>query len=145
MGLRIYNGGTYDLFHWGHVELLRRLKEFAGEDGSVIVAINTDEFVQEFKRKAPVMTTEERAAVVGACRYVDEVIINYGGQDSKPAILEAKADFVLTGTDWSDKDYNSQMGFTRDWLEANGIGFGFLPYTAGVSSTAIKERVMFRR
>jgi glycerol-3-phosphate cytidylyltransferase-like family protein len=88
------------------------------------------------------MTTEERAAVVRACRYVDEVIINYGGQDSKPAIIEAKADFVITGTDWSDKNYNSQMGFTRDWLEANKVGFGFLPYTAGISSTAIKARLV---
>ena len=145
MGLRIYNGGTYDLFHWGHVEMLRRLKEFAGQDGFLIVAINTDEFVQEFKGKAPVMTTEERAAVVESCKYVNEVIINYGGQDSKPAILEARADFVITGTDWSDKDYNAQMGFTREWLETNGVGFGFLPYTPGISSTGIKERMLFRR
>jgi glycerol-3-phosphate cytidylyltransferase len=142
LGLRIYNGGTYDLFHWGHVEMLRRLKQFAGEDGTLIVAINTDEFVKEFKGKSPIMTTEERAAVVRACRYVDEVIINYGGQDSKPAIIQAKADFVITGTDWSDKDYNSQMGFTRDWLETNKVGFGFLPYTAGISSTAIKARLV---
>lgn len=145
MGLRIYNGGTYDLFHWGHVEMLRRLKEFAGQDGTLIVSVNTDEFVQKFKGKKPIMSTSERVAVLKACRYIDEVIVNHGGQDSKPAILEAKADFVITGTDWSDKDYNAQMGFTREWLENNGVGFGFLPYTPAISSTAIKERMMFRR
>ena len=142
MGLRIYNGGTYDLFHWGHVEMLRRLKEFSGQDGTLIVSVNTDEFVEKFKGKKPVMSTSERVAVLKACRYVDEVIVNYGGQDSKPAILEAKADFVITGTDWSDKDYNAQMGFTREWLENNRIGFGFLPYTPAISSTAIKARLV---
>ncbi len=144
MGLRIYNGGTYDLFHWGHVEMLRRLKEFAGPDGVLIVSINTDEFVEQFKGKRPIMTTEERARVVAACRYVDEVIINHGGQDSKPAILEARADFVITGTDWSDRDYNAQMGFTREWLETNKVGFGFLPYTLGISSTQLKKRIRDR-
>jgi len=141
MGLRIYNGGTYDLFHWGHVEMLKKLKEFAGPDGILIVAINTDEFVERFKGKRPVMTTEERFRVVAGCRYVDEVLINETGQDSKPTILKAKADFVITGTDWSDRDYYKQMGFTREWLEANNIGFGFLPYTQGISSTAIKRRI----
>lgn len=122
--------------------MLRRLKEFAGQGGILIVSVNTDEFVEKFKGKKPVMSTSERVAVLKACKYVDEVIINHGGQDSKPAILEAKADFVITGTDWSDKDYNVQMGFTREWLETNKVGFGFLPYTTTISSTAIKARLV---
>lgn len=144
MGLRIYNGGTYDLFHWGHVEMLKQLKNLAGQDGTLIVAINTDEFVEQFKGKRPIMTTEERARVVQGCRYVDEVIINHSGADSKPTILEAKADFVVTGTDWSDRDYNAQMGFTRQWLEEHKIGFGFLPYTTEISSTKLKIRMRER-
>lgn len=145
MGLRIYNGGTYDLFHWGHVEMLRQLKNFAGVGGTLIVAINTDEFVMEFKGKKPIMTTEERARVVAGCKYVDEVIINESGADSKPTILAAKANFVITGTDWSDRDYNKQMGFTREWLEEHKIGFGFLPYTRAISSTELKRRMIERQ
>lgn len=142
MGLRIYNGGTYDLFHSGHVEILRRLKHMAGPGGVLIVALNTDEFVEKFKGSKPIMSYEERFAVVSACKYVDLVVENYGGPDSKPVILSVKADFVVTGTDWSDKDYMKQMGFTREWLEEHKIGFGFLPYTNGVSSTEIKNRII---
>jgi len=141
MGLRIYNGGTYDLFHSGHVELLRRLKHMAGPGGVVIVSLNTDEFVEKFKGARPVMSYKERFAVVSACKYVDLVVENYGGPDSRPVILDVRANFVVTGTDWADKDYMKQMGFTREWLEEHNIGFGFLPYTNSISSTEIKNRI----
>lgn len=139
--MRVYSGGTYDLFHWGHVEMLRRLRDIAGPDGVVIVAVNTDEFVEQFKGKRPVMSLEERMAVVAACRYVDVVVPNLSGADSRPTILETGADFVVTGTDWCERDYMAQMSFTREWLEENGIGFGFIPYTAGVSSTDVRSRL----
>ena len=141
MGLRIYNGGTYDLFHWGHIEMLKRLKHFAGSNGTLIVAVNTDEFVEQFKGYRPVMSTEERVKVLQGCKYVDEVVVNESGADSRPTILATKADFVITGTDWSDRDYNKQMGFTREWLEEHNIGFGFLPYTTGISTTEVKRRI----
>lgn len=145
MGLRIYSGGTYDLFHSGHVEILRRLKHMAGPGGVVIVALNTDEFVEIFKGSKPIMSYEERFKVVSACKYVDLVIENYGGPDSRQVILDIKADFVVVGTDWSDKDYMKQMGFTRQWLEENNVGFGFLPYTEGISTTELKKRIIGRQ
>lgn len=140
--MRIYSGGTYDLFHWGHVELLRRLKEMAGKDGQVIVALNTDEFVERYKGKKPVMSYDEREAVLKACVYVDEVVRNDNGEDSRPTILAVDADFVVVGTDWCEKDYMKQMSFTREWLEENNIGFGYIPYTIGVSTTDIKKRLL---
>jgi glycerol-3-phosphate cytidylyltransferase len=139
--MRIYSGGTYDLFHYGHVRLLKRLKQMAGENGTLIVAVNTDEFIEQFKGSKPVMSLEERIEVLEACKYVDEVVVNHSGADSKPTILKARADFVVVGTDWSDRDYMSQMGFTREWLEDNNIGYGFLPYTTTVSTTDIKKRL----
>lgn len=145
MGLRIYNGGTYDLFHSGHVEILRRLKHMAGSGGLVIVALNTDEFVEMFKGSKPIMSYEERFKVISSCKYVDLVVENYGGPDSRQVILDTKADFVITGTDWSDRDYMKQMGFTREWLEEHNVGFGFLPYTDGISSTDIKKRIIDRQ
>ena len=139
--MRVYTGGTFDLFHRGHVELLRRLRNIAGSDGVVIVSVNTDEFVEEYKGASPVMSLEERMAVISACRYVDIVVPNAGGADSRPTILETGAEFVVVGTDWCDRDYMGQMGFTRDWLEEHGVGFGFVPYTVGVSTTDIKKRL----
>jgi cytidyltransferase-like protein len=142
MGLRIYSGGTYDLFHSGHVRLLKRLKDMAGENGVLIVAVNSDSFVEKFKGQKPVMSLKERMEVVSACRYVDVVVENYGNEDSRQVILDCKADFVVTGTDWCDRDYMKQMGFTREWLEEHSIGFGFLPYTNGISTTELKKRII---
>lgn len=139
--MRIYSGGTYDLFHYGHVRLLKRLKKMAGKDGVLIVALNTDEFVEQFKGSRPIMNLEERMEVLQSCKYVDEVIVNYSGEDSRPTILKARANFVVTGTDWCERDYMKQMGFTREWLEENNIGFGYIPYTTTISTTDIKKRL----
>jgi cytidyltransferase-like protein len=122
--------------------MLRRLKEMAGKDGQVIVALNTDEFVEEFKGKRPVMSYDERESVLKACIYVDEVVRNTGGKDSRPTILAVDADFVVTGTDWAEKDYMKQMSFTREWLEEHNIGFGYIPYTIGISTTDIRKRLL---
>lgn len=139
--MRIYSGGTYDLFHYGHVRLLKRLKKMAGKNGTLIVALNTDEFIEQFKGSKPVMNLEERMEVLKSCKYVDEVVVNYSGEDSKPTILKARADFVVAGTDWCERDYMKQMGFTRGWLEENNIGFGYIPYTTTISTTDIKKRL----
>lgn len=137
MGLRIYTGGTFDLFHSGHVEFLRRCKKL----GRVTVALNTDDFILQYKGKSPVMTYAEREAVLLSCRYVDSVIPNYGGPDSKPSIIKARAELIVIGSDWARKDYYKQMQFTQEWLDQNGIGLAYIPYTAGISSTQIKRRL----
>ena len=78
----IYTGGTFDLFHEGHVELLRSCKRLAG-DGLVIVALNTDEFIERFKASGPVQTYRERKTVLESCKYVDLVVPNIGEEDSR--------------------------------------------------------------
>lgn len=137
--MKIYTGGTFDLFHKGHVNFLKKCKRFGGK---VIVALNTDEFIQEYKGKPPVMTYEERKEALLGCRYVDEVIENIGGADSKPAIESVMPDIVAIGTDWARKDYYKQMQFTQDWLDEKDITLAYIPYTANVSSTDIKQRMM---
>jgi glycerol-3-phosphate cytidylyltransferase len=138
----IYTGGTFDLFHAGHVRLLKRLKQLAGPEGKVIVAINPDEFIEKFKGRKPIMSEQERYDVVSACRYVDEVRINKSGEDSKPTILlEPRPDVIAIGSDWASKDYNKQMGFTEEWLDEHGIVLIYVTYTAGISTTDLKRRV----
>lgn len=141
MGLTVYNGGTFDLFHWGHIEMLARCKELAGDGGRLVVAVNRDEFVERYKGRKPVMTLDERMAVVRACRWVDEVVVNYGDEDSRDVILDADADLVVTGSDWLGRDYMKQMSFDEQWLQDNGVGVVFLPYTRGISTTEIRARL----
>jgi len=133
----VYTGGTFDLYHKGHVDLLRRCYKF----GEVVVALNTDEFVREYKGLSPVNTYEEREAVLLGCRYVDSVIPNEFGQDSKPTILKVKPDYIVVGSDWLKKDYLAQMSLTVEWLEEQAITLVYIPRVLKLSSTQIKERM----
>ena len=140
-GLVVYTGGTFDLFHAGHVNFLKRCKEIAGELGSVVVSLNTDEFIKEYKGKPPVVSFSDRMAVLKACKYVDQVIANSGGADSKPTILQVSPNIIAIGTDWAWKDYYKQMQFTQDWLDEKDMSLIYIPYTKGISSTEIKTRL----
>lgn len=140
MGLKVYTGGTFDLFHSGHAAFLKRCSEMTGY-GEVIVALNTDEFIEEYKGKRPIMSYQERADVLLANKYVDEVIPNYGGADSRIMIEIVKPHLIVIGSDWARKDYYTQMGFDQNWLDKRGIGLCYIPYTQGISTTALKERI----
>lgn len=138
MGLRLYTGGTFDLFHAGHVKFLQRCSQIADE---VVVSLNTDEFIKAYKKKAPVMTFDERLTTLAGCRYVDRVVPNVGGADSKVAIDRVRPDIVAIGSDWARKDYYKQMQFDQDWLDERNISLIYIPYTDGISSTDIKNRL----
>ena len=135
---KIYTGGTFDLFHRGHVNFLRQCKEIGNY---VVVSLNTDDFIERYKGKPPIMTYDERREVLLSCRYVDEVIPNIDGEDSKPAILTIQPKFVIIGSDWAKKDYYKQMNFTQKWLDDNNIILVYLPYTENISTTLIKEKL----
>lgn len=137
---RIYVGGTFDLFHCGHVALLRR----ASELGPVTVALNTDEFATQYKRP-PILTLAERTELVAACRYVENVIVNTGGKDSKPSILASGCDVIVHGDDWTGGSLLTQLGVTREWLDVHGVRMHYLPYTAGISSAVIEQRILAAR
>lgn len=137
----VYTGGTFDLPHRGHVNFLKTCKKIAGVGGIVVVSLNTDEFITKYKGKPPIMSFEERKAVLEEFRSVDLVIPNIGGADSKPAITAIMPSFVVIGSDWAKKDYYKQMDFTQEWLDVNGITLIYIPYTEGISTTKIKERL----
>ena len=135
----MYTGGTFDLFHVGHLNLLKRCHQLAGLTGQVIVSLNTDEFIYKYKKKYPVIPYEDRKAILESCKYVHSVIENSGEEDSKKSILFAGAiDIVAIGSDWAKKDYYKQMNFTQDWLDEQNISLIYIPYTKSVSSTQIK-------
>jgi glycerol-3-phosphate cytidylyltransferase len=132
----VYTGGTFDLFHSGHVNFLRKCYQL----GRVVVSLNTDEFIEAYKGKPPVCSFEERAAVLRACRWVDAVVANVDGKDSRTTIEIVQPDYVAIGTDWARKDYYLQMGFTQDWLDERDISLIYIPYTHSISTTKLKAR-----
>ena len=136
----VYTGGTFDLMHVGHLELLKGCREIAGVYGKVVVALNTDEFVQQFKAKTVVCSYKQRREVLESTRYVDLVVCNTGCQDSKPSIEVVQPDAIVIGADWEKTAYMTQMGFTDEWLEERGIELIFLERTTGVSTSGLRTR-----
>ena len=135
---KVYTGGTFDLFHRGHVNFLRQCKEIGDY---VIVSLNTDEFIYRYKGEYPVISYEDRKEVLLSCKYVDKVIPNSEGEDSKPAILDVNPKFIVIGSDWAKKDYYKQMNFTQEWLDENDYMLIYIPYTNNVSTTLIKKKL----
>ena len=135
----LYTGGTFDLFHYGHVNFLKQCKLIADQ---VVVSLNQDDFIKAFKGKAPVLTYKEREASLLGCKYVNRVVENIEGNDSKVSILNVGPNIIAIGDDWAKKDYYSQMSFTQDWLDEHEIVLVYIPYTRGISSTELKKRVL---
>lgn len=129
---RVYVPGTFDCLHVGHINLL----DYAASLGQVWVGLNSDEFCEQYKRR-PVYSLEDRIRIVESLRQVDEVIVNTGGYDSKPAILEAAPRYIVHGDDWTGPAYLKQLGVTQEWLGCRGITIVHPPYTKGVSTTQI--------
>ena len=136
----VYTGGTFDLFHTGHVNFLMQCAKIAGK-GQVVVSLNTDEFIVAYKGSPPLFSYKERKIILESCRYVSWVMPNNGGSDSKPAILSVAPDFIVIGSDWACKDYYAQMNFTQEWLDNKGIVLIYVPYTKGISSTDLRKRL----
>lgn len=142
MGMIVYNGGTYDLLHPGHLFVFGQLRTLAGRGGEVVISLNTDEFVEEFKHHRPVQTYAERLTVLSGLRDIDRIVCNTGGADSRPAIEAVGPDIIAAGHDWYSPDhsrYCAQMGFSMEWLSERGIGIVYLDWMPGHSSTNLRQ------
>lgn len=117
--------GTFDLFHVGHVRLLKRLSELGDR---LIVGISSDEF-NEAKGKTSFFSYEERAEIVSACKYVDEVFSEHNWEQKCDDIKRLGADVFAMGDDWEGK-----FDFLRDYCEVV-----YLSRTEDISTTQIKQ------
>ncbi|MCB2195266.1 MAG: adenylyltransferase/cytidyltransferase family protein [Bacteroidetes bacterium] len=132
----VYVIGAFDLFHKGHVELLKRAKEI-GE--KLIVAINSDRLISEYKRK-PIYDENHRLQLVLACRYVDEAFI-IDTYDNKSVIIEKKISAIVHGDDWPLESYLDQIRCNGSFLKTNNVEMVLLPYTSGVSTSDIITKI----
>lgn len=135
----VYVGGTFDLFHYGHAAFL----EQCAKRGKVIVALNTDEFAARYKRPT-VLTLGERMESLRSCKWVDEVIVNVGDEDSGVTIdlvKDKKISYIAHGDDWTGPALMEQLGISKEWLDERGIEMLYIPYTAGISTSEIIRRV----
>ena len=126
---RVITYGTYDLLHYGHVNLLRRAKEYGDY---LIVALSTDEFNWDMKQKKCYFSYEIRKQLVESIRYVDLVIPEESWEQKINDIKEYHVDTFVMGDDWKGK---------FDFVEEEGAKAVYLPRTPEVSSTQIKEHL----
>lgn len=125
-----YTTGVYDLFHIGHLNILRNAKE---QCEHLIVGVSTDEVVESYKHKKPIIPFQERIAIVGAIKYVDEVVPQIS-MDKRAAWEVLQFDALFHGDDWKDSIIYDR--YKKDF-EGTGVEFVFLPHTEGTSSTTL--------
>ena len=123
---KVITYGTFDLLHYGHVNLLQRAKAIGDY---LIVAISTDEFNWNMKGKKCYFTYEERKRLVEAIRYVDLVIPEESWEQKVTDVDEYKVDTFVIGDDWEGK-----FDFLKDKCEVV-----YLPRTPEISTTQIKK------
>lgn len=125
-----YTTGVYDMFHIGHLNIIRRAKELCD---FLIVGVSTDELVEHEKHKTPVIPYAERAEIVSAIRYVDKVVPQYD-KNKFEAWEKYHFDVMFVGTDWKGtpqwKEFEKQFEPLR-------VEIVYLPHTDGISSTEL--------
>jgi len=127
-----YTTGVFDLFHIGHLNILKRAKE---QCEYLIVGVSTDEVVQTYKHKTPIIPFEERRQIVEAIKYVDEVVPQVT-MDKYVAWEKNHFNVIFHGDDWKNSAMYNEM---ESKLRREGVEFVYFPYTKGTSSTMLTK------
>ena len=127
-----YTTGTFDMFHFGHVNLLKTAKALCDV---LIVGVTSDKLCKTQKGKKTVMNEQERIDVLSACKYVDCVVI-HNDETKEIAQERYKFDILFIGDDWFRKDEYSN--FEKKFPNIKVV---YIPYTNTISSTCIRQRI----
>jgi len=133
--------GAYDLFHIGHLNLLRNAR---AQCDTLVVGVASAERILKYKNKRPIFPDRERLEILRSCRYVDDVFLNA----DDPSSLESYAKWcrrfgasrIFVGSDWQGTEKYEQIGaFLLKELDCELI---YLPHTGGISTTDIIKRIL---
>ena len=129
-----YTTGVFDMFHIGHLNIIKRAKE---QCDFLIVGVSTDELVQDYKHKTPIIPYADRSAIVSAIKYVDQVVPQED-MDKLEAVKRLQVDAVFVGSDWkgSAKWEEYERAFA-----AVGCDVVYLEHTEGISSSILRTKL----
>ncbi len=132
-----YTSGVYDMFHIGHLNVIRRAKE---KCDFLIVGVSTDEVVEKNKNKKPIISFEERAAIVEAIKYVDQVVPQerYDIEGKIATVKKHGINVMFVGADWQGTEKWNKI---EEELAKIGCKVIYLPHTDGISSTMLREKI----
>ncbi|HDR7604343.1 Glycerol-3-phosphate cytidylyltransferase [Bacillus mycoides] len=125
---KVITYGTFDLLHWGHINLLKRAKDLGNY---LIVAVSSDEF-NKLKNKESYHSYENRKMILEAVRYVDEVIPEHSWEQKVKDVVNHDVDIFVMGDDWG-----GEFDFLKEYCEVV-----YLPRTIGISTTKIKQELV---
>ena len=132
-----YTAGVYDMFHIGHLNLLKNAKKFCDY---LIVGVSTDEVVEKNKNKKTIIPYKERVAIIESIKYVDKVVPqeSYSIEGKIDAAKKNKISIMFVGSDWKG---------TKKWNDIEkqllniGVEVMYLDHTDGISSTILREKI----
>ena len=127
-----YTTGVFDMFHVGHLNILKRAKE---QCEYLIVGVSTDELVQNYKGKTPIIPFPERFEIVKAIKYVDKVVPQIS-MDKMEAWKRLHFNVIFHGSDWKGSKMYNEMA---EEFQKIGVDVVFLPHTEGISSSLLSE------
>ncbi len=128
-----YTTGVYDMFHVGHLNLLRRAKE---QCDYLIVGVTVDELVK-YKGKTAIIPFEDRIQIVEAIKYVDRAVPQEN-MNKMEAWEKYRFDVMFVGDDWKGTDKWKKF---EEEFKAKGVDIVYFPYTKKVSSTMLREKI----
>ncbi len=129
-----FTAGTFDMFHIGHLNLLKNARSRCDY---LIVGVNTDQLVQEYKGKQVIVPLSERMEIIRSLRCVDEVMC-INTLDKKVSWNQKHYDLLFIGDDWKG---NPRWENTKKEMERYGVQTIFLPHTKGTNSTLLREKL----
>ncbi|RHO89646.1 glycerol-3-phosphate cytidylyltransferase [Ruminococcus sp. AF41-9] len=129
-----YTQGTFDMFHIGHLNLIKNAKRHCDY---LVVGVNSDDLVESYKNKRPIIPLDERVEIMRAIKYVDEVIVT-NTLDKKEIWEKVRFNEIYIGDDWKG---NERWEKTGKEMEQLGAKLVFLPYTKDTSSTMLREKL----
>ena len=129
-----YTTGTFDMFHIGHLNTLKKSKELCDY---LIVGVSTDELVKQYKNKLPIIPLKDRMAIVEAIKYVDKVVIQ-DNLDKYDAYLKYNYDVLFHGDDWKDSDLYKGI---ENKLREVGVDVIYFPCIPLVSTSYILNKI----
>lgn len=129
-----YTTGVFDMFHIGHLNILKRAKE---KCDYLIVGVSTDELCESYKHKKPVIPFEERKEIIESIRYVDQVVPQLN-RDKFAAWEKYHFDVMFVGDDWKNSPLFNEL---EQKFASVGVKIVFFPYTKGTSSTLLRDKL----
>ena len=129
-----YTTGVFDMFHIGHLNILKRAKE---KCDYLIVGVSTDEVVESYNHHLPMIPYEQRAAIVAAIKYVDEVVPQTT-MDKTEFLKQRHFDVMFHGDEWKGTDlYNN---YEKEFAKL-GARIDYLSHTEGISSSMLRKKI----